>query len=167
VQFEELQRRLTPEPDLVPILDSLVCVIFFLLFSTSFIELTQMTVPPAVISKAQVQVAAPPLSPRLFVVKAPQNSLKLSLVWKGSQPGSVERRVARELDNKPSEKLENMAREMAIEFAGQFASEKTIQLAIDKEATYQELIDIMDGLKKNFPDLVLISYDEIKNKDVL
>ncbi len=167
MQFEDMHRRHTPEPDLVPILDSLVCVIFFLLFSTSFIELTQMTIPPSVVSSAATASAEPPLTPRLFVAKSSQNSLKLSLVWKGTQPGTSDRQVKRKDKNKPSTELENAVREMAEEFSTKYATEKTIQLALDKEASYQELVNVMDGLKKIFPDLVLISYDEVANKDVL
>lgn len=166
MEFEEQHRRHTPEPDLVPIVDSLVSVIFFLLFSTTFIELTQMTVPPAVVSSSATKSEAPPVSPRFFMdFKGEQ--LQLTLKWKGEKPGSVSRKVARSQDFKPSLDLENAVEEMTKEFTQQYTQEKTVQVSLFSEASYQELINVMDGLKRNFPDLVLISYEETKNKDVL
>lgn len=165
MEFDEHIRRETPEPDLVPIVDCLVSVIFFLLFSTTFIELTKITVPPAAISNASSTDNKLPLTPK-FYVDVNGSSINLLLTWSGNSPGSIKGTVPR-LDSKtPSDALENKVKQMSEEFQKQHSTEKSIQIALSAEANYQELITVMDGLRKVIEDIVLMSPDEVNRKDV-
>ncbi|MEK6773862.1 MAG: biopolymer transporter ExbD [Bdellovibrionota bacterium] len=165
MEFEENLRKETPEPDLVPIVDCMVSVIFFLLFSTTFIELTKLTLPPSAISKASPSDDKLPLTPKFYLdVKGP--NLNLLLSWAGKSPGSLKESVFRQDSKSPSVKLEDKVRKMAEEFKREHVSEKSIQVALSAEANYQELITVMDGLRKTIDDIVLMSPDEVKRKDV-
>lgn len=165
MEFEEHIRKETPEPDLVPIVDCLVSVIFFLLFSTTFIELTKLTVPPAAISNATTSDNKLPLTPK-FYVDVSGSSLSLLLTWAGNSPGSLKGNIPRVDSKSPSEALQNKVKEMAEEFIKGHSTEKSIQVALSSEANYQELITVMDGLRKTIEDIVLMSPDEVKRKDV-
>lgn len=165
MEFDEHIRRETPEPDLVPIVDCLVSVIFFLLFSTTFIELTKLTVPPAAISNAKTTDNKLPLTPK-FYVDVKGSMVELLLTWGGNRPGSIKGSVQR-LDSKsPSETLENKVKQMSEEFIKEHSTEKSIQIALSAEANYQELITVMDGMRKVIEDIVLMSPDEVHRKDV-
>ena len=53
--------------NIVPILDMLTTVIFFLLMSTSFIEYTKLTLPPASTISSANSSAVPPVAPKMTV----------------------------------------------------------------------------------------------------
>ena len=165
MEFHEHIRTETPEPDLVPIVDCLVSVIFFLLFSTTFIELTKLEVPPAAISNASSTDNKLPLMPK-FYVDVNGSNLNLLLTWAGRSPGSIKETIARADSKNPSQDLELKVKKMADEFIKGHSEEKSIQVALSAEANYQELITIMDGLRKTIQDIVLMSPDEVKRKDV-
>ena len=167
MEMEESFRKETPEPDLVPIVDCLVSVIFFLLFSTTFIELTKVIVPPAAVSNATLSDNKVPVSPKFFL-SVNGDTIDLQLSWGGNKPGKLKGNVARIADNGVSPALESKVKEMADEFQKSNANENTMQIALSKEASYQEMINMMDGLmksKKTF-DIVLMSPNEVANKDV-
>ncbi len=166
MEFEEHHRREATEPDLVPIVDCLVSVIFFLLFSTTFIELTKLTLPPAVISNAKTQNDRVPLSPQ-FLVQTEGEELKLRLIWTGDSPGVIEKSVARESTEKISSRLQSTVESMVQEFNQKFAAEKTIQLGLSSTANYQEMITVMDGIRILISDIVLISPNEVNKKETL
>ncbi len=167
MEMEESFRKETPEPDLVPIVDCLVSVIFFLLFSTTFIELTKIVVPPAAVSNATMADSKVPVSPKFFL-SVNGNTIDLQLSWGGSNPGKLKGNVIRVEAHGVSAALESKVKEMADEFQKSNANENTMQIALSKDASYQEMINMMDGLmksKKTF-DIVLMSPNEVANKDV-
>lgn len=138
--------------NIVPILDMLTTVIFFLLMSTTFIEYNKLTLPPAKTVTSTVQSDVEPLSPRLLVTFKGE-ALKLRLIWKGKNPGE------NEVESTPAEigtKLQILLKQ----FAEKYPNEKTLQVSLEKDVSYQTLISIMDGSKDLIPDVVLLSYHE-------
>jgi biopolymer transport protein ExbD len=157
--FELEQERVhSPEPDLVPILDGLTAVIFFLLLSVSFVGLTKVTLPP---SASSVSVASDdiPVSARLRVLTQGSTVL-LRLEWLGKNPGSFKENVLRANSNKKNKAMLETVREMTEKFKARFPNENTLQLALAENMTYQEMISIMDGALLNIQDIALSSYSE-------
>jgi biopolymer transport protein ExbD len=150
----------SPRIDLVPIIDAMTCVIFFLLLSSTFIEFTKITMPPAVGAAATaVETKEQPISPKLIgVIKG--NAIHLVLSWKGESPDSILKKVMRDENNEKSEELQAQAEEAVIEFKKRFPKEQSLLLGFSPGATYQEVISTMDGARKVIPDLVMISWTE-------
>ncbi len=154
------ERRHAPEPDLVPILDGLTSVIFFLLLSITFIGITKITVPPSTVSTASVSKDIP-ISGRI-VAQLRGQTILVKMEWIGRHPGSFEESVPRGDALEKNEKLIDASAKLAEQFKAKFPDEKTIQIALSSNLNYQELISIMDGLRKDdrYEDLVLSSYTE-------
>lgn len=146
-----------PDIDLVPILDAMTAVIFFLVLSGTFIEFTKLTIPQAKTSTITNPIAPAPVAPRLFAV-VDNEMLKLVLKWDGVKPGMTSKTVQRERQR--STELEKIIAEMTAEFKNTYPSEKSIQIGLSKTANFQETVSIIDGVKKNIPDVVMNSYNE-------
>lgn len=164
LEFAELHRRHTPEPELVPILDALVCIIFFLMYTTTFMELTSVTLPPSAVSMVSAAQAnsGPPIAPKLFVDVKDQ-MLVIKLKWSGNAPGSATRKMERQKPDRYSTGLEKLVEELSADFSKRFPNEKSLQVALAERGTYQELISVMDGVTKHVPDVVLLSPDDVKS----
>ncbi len=164
MEFADLHRRHTPEPELVPILDALTCIIFFLMYTTTFMELTSVTLPPSAVSMVSQRDAnsGPPVAPKLYVDIKDQ-TLVIKLKWGGATPGSLNRKMERTKPEQYSKELEQLSNEIAAEFARKFPNEKSLQIALAERGTYQELISVMDGVTKSVPDVVLLSPDDVKS----
>jgi biopolymer transport protein ExbD len=154
------ERRHAPEPDLVPILDGLTAVIFFLLLSISFIGITKITMPPSVASVSSASNKTP-VSGRV-VAKLAGNAIQVKMEWIGNQPGEMIEKVSRASVTQKNDELVDAAVKLAQAFKLKFPEEKTIQIALASQLNYQELISIMDGFRKDgmYEDLVLSSYTE-------
>lgn len=160
-EFDRESAAHIPEPDLVPILDGLVSVIFFLLLSISFIGLTKVTVPPSSSTVVSSENAKIPLSPKL-TAKILDEKIRMDLDWIGPKPDRLfieTDRIERNLVNK--EYIEKV-RQMVKEFKLRYPAENTLQLALDRDLSYQEMISIMDGARESMGDLVLNSYEEVQ-----
>jgi biopolymer transport protein ExbD len=153
-------RRHAPEPDLVPILDGLTAVIFFMLLSISFVGITKLTLPPSAVSTASPS-KEPPLSGRV-VAKLEGETINVKIEWLGNTPGSYTEKATRIDAAGKNASLLDAVEKLAQRFKEKFPDEKTLQIAISSEMNYQELVSIMDGLRKNemYEDLVLSSYTE-------
>lgn len=164
LEFAEIHRRHTPEPELVPILDALTCIIFFLMYTTTFMELTSLTLPPSAISKVQSKVDTDknPLTPKVFV-EIHDAKMDLTLKWEGSQPGKIKKSLPRGKAERYSKDLEEVVSGMIQEFVQKYPNEKSIQLGMVERSTYQELITIMDGIRKGIQDIVLMSPDDVNH----
>lgn len=160
-EFLATEKAHIPEPELVPILDALTAVIFFLLLSTTFLELTKITVPPSQTSVISDPVSPPPAQPKIFVKLKGKSELLLTMRWGGSHPHQLQRTVARMSDNARSPELEKSLQEMVADFKRQYPDEKAVQLALSEAATYQEMVSAMDGIRTELQDIVLISYEEV------
>ncbi len=142
--------------NIVPILDMLTTVIFFLLMSTSFIEYTKLTLPPASTISSANSSAVPPVAPKM-TVKNLNDGYLLELAWGGANPGLTKM-------NAKSDTLVSQARELVQKFSATYPKEKTIQISMDRLVKYQALISVMDGVKESMPDTVLVSYQEAEAK---
>jgi biopolymer transport protein ExbD len=151
----ENHRRHIPEPDLVPILDALTSMIFFLLLSATFVEFTKLTLPPSQTSVISNPMAGNPLAPKLLIA-AVNGKIRVTLKWGGDTPGANSKDLERENVGRKSKALESAVRELSKDFVQKFSSEKSIQLGLSEAATYQEMISAMDGLRPQFQDVVLI-----------
>jgi hypothetical protein len=149
----------------VPILDMLISVIFFLLLTTSFMQLTKESVPPSSVSTITDPVTPPPVAAKLICVET-LGKTRLILTWSGATPGRTEREVELETDNFEQERtaLLNAASEIINDFSLKYPNEKTLQVGLGREVTYQKLIAIMDGVKEKTPDLVLFDYKEAQER---
>lgn len=164
LEFADLHRRHTPEPELVPILDALTCIIFFLMYTTTFMELTSLTLPPSavsVVSKSDPN-KGDPIVPKLYIDVVDQ-TLVVKLKWSGKNPGSASKKIERDKPERYSQELQSAVETMVAEFKKKFPDEKSLQVAVAERGTYQELISVMDGVTKNIPDVVLLSPDDVKN----
>jgi len=146
------RRRTMREPSLVPIIDMMTTVIFFLLLSAGFTEFTKHTLPPSKTSTITDPVAPPPLAPKLIVGKE-GDGLALLLTWGGTEPG-IERKKITE------EELESSVRDFLTPFHEKYPAEKSLQMALEPGLPYRHLIGAMDGAREMLPDLVLISGEE-------
>ncbi len=150
----------SPRIDLVPIIDAMTCVIFFLLLSSTFVEFTKITMPQAVSAVAQTSVNKdPPIAPKLIgVIKG--NDLHMVLSWAGKHPDHIIKKVARDPQNKRSLVLQSTTQQVVAEFKKKFPDEKAILLGFSPQVTYQEVISAMDGARQELQDLVMVSWTE-------
>jgi biopolymer transport protein ExbD len=163
--FHKTHRRHIKELNIVPILDMMTTVIFFLLLSTSFIEFTKITVPPSATSTITDPIAPPPVTPRIILMKKDQG-YRIQLSWTGRSPGALFRTlentsVKEKYDNNVKENPNNvmsieevesqeimkLTSEIVKEFATTFGSEKTFQLGLSGKVAYQNMVGAMDGVQ--------------------
>lgn len=142
-----------PEPELVPILDALTCLIFFLLLSTTFIELTKITLPPSKVDVTASAEMAQALNPK-FSVRQNGAKISLGLSWQGTSPNSFSEEVPVGI---PAQELTAAASKMISGMLNQYPQEKNIQLVLDKEIPYQQMISVMDGIREYLDNIVLLS----------
>lgn len=155
----------SPRIDLVPIIDAMTCVIFFLLLSSTFVEFTKITMPQAVSSVAATSVAAePPLTPKLIGVIKGQY-LEMVMAWNGKSPDRMMKRVLRDPKNQRSEALQATTQGVVQEFKRMFPQEKALMLGFSPKVTYQEVISVMDGARQEINDLVMVSWTEAQSLD--
>jgi biopolymer transport protein ExbD len=144
--------------NIVPILDMLTTVIFFLLMSTTFIEYTKLTLPPAATSSAKGPGATRPLNPKLHLRKTGATGEYLSsLSWAGTQPDHSDIKVT-------DQNMGELVKEQIKKFSEKYPSEKTLQISLDRTIRYQALISVMDAAREHMPDPVLTSYADGENK---
>jgi biopolymer transport protein ExbD len=166
-----------PEPELVPILDALTSVIFFLLLSTTFLELTKITVPPSQTSVVTDPQMPPPRAPKFYVKVQNEKEMQLIIRWAGNKPDSIKKTVPRMADNSRSKELEEAAKDLVTQYKAKYPDpksepradgkpdpnhEKSLQLTFSENATYQELISVMDGIRVEMEDIVLLSPEDMK-----
>jgi biopolymer transport protein ExbD len=159
------KRRGISDLNVVPILDMLICVIFFLLLGTSFMEYTKQSLPPSSVSSVS-DPALRPLAPQLTAIESSKN-IQMTLSWTGNSPGKVvvEMPATRgdDADPKRADLLHSIS-QMIDDFSAKFPTEKTLRIGLGANVPYQTLITIMDAVKEKMPDMVLFSYDEAKAK---
>ena len=158
--FEKKPRRHIQDLNIVPILDMLTTVIFFLLLSTSFMEYTKHTVPPSATATVTTTSSELPLAPKLLYF-GQKGFSKLLLRWGGKQPGEdsfVIRKDTSTLEGR--NELVSLSAKMVQKFSKEHPDEKTVQLGLAGKLPYQDLISVMDAVRPSMPDVVLISYAE-------
>lgn len=156
--FEKPARRSQKDLNIVPILDMLVTIIFFLLSTAGFLEYTKLTVPPSATSVAAPTKTEPPLSPRMYLVQSGAD-LRLVFAWTGGRPGQKSATIAGQGEDRRKSLLEQ-AKRFSGDFLESHPGEKTVQLGLGPDVPYQDLVTLMDGVRDALPDMVLISYDD-------
>ncbi len=151
------RKRHIQDLNIVPILDMLTTVIFFLLLSTSFMEYTKLTLPPTATVSAPADSKSLPVAPKILVSPADiVGEYNFRLVWGGETPGQ---NTVKSNDN--AAQIISQVKTLVGAFAQRFPKEKTLQVAMGKTVKYQVLISLMDGVKESLPDIVLSSYQEV------
>lgn len=153
--FEVRRRRHVGEINIVPILDMLTIIIFFLLISASFLQYNKISIPPAKTSLVE-SVEGIPLQLKLLLVKSGAEQ-KLLMFWNGAKPGSMVQNFA--LTATPKE-IATKAREFAIKFKSEYKDESTIQLGLGANVSYGNLVSLMDAVRSSLPSVVLVSYQD-------
>ena len=146
--------------DLVPILDALVVVIFFLVLSISFTELTKLTLPPTQMADGpplDTQKTSPSFKPKLLA-SFKKGQIDLVLTWEDKKSQFLEDSLSRVAGH--SAQLEKTVALLVEKFKKKYPSEKTLQVSATKEATFQEFVTLIDGAKLQFEDIVMSSYKE-------
>jgi biopolymer transport protein ExbD len=151
--LQSRKKKHVKDLNIVPILDMLTTVIFFLLMSTSFMEYTKLTLPPASTVSAPVESTTPPVAPKLLIKLAANGQYQAKLIWGGRRPGS-------EVIVANSEEMVKKITEVLQNFKNKYNNEKTLQLSLARSVPYQELIHAMDAARESLPDVVLSSYQE-------
>lgn len=144
--------------NVVPILDMLISVIFFLLLTTTFVGYTKLTLPPSGVSTISNPVAPPPLNPKLLAAGISKNQIKLVLIWEGAKPGHQVKTVEYEDMQTLRTNVVAATEELLKEFVAKHENQKSIQIGLAAQVNYQTLVSMMDGSRKFLPDPVLISY---------
>ncbi len=149
-------KREVPDINVVPILDMLMCIIFFLVLSTSFVRLTQNSIPPSAKVTITDPVTPPPITARLIAIRENKN-MEMAIIWSGVNPGYEKKSVNLEDE---TQSLRDVTTDLVHAITDNYPGEKTIQIGLGPNVTYQEMISIMDGAKTLLPDIILISYTE-------
>ena len=150
--LEAPRRRHVQELNLVPIIDMLTTIIFFLLLSMSFIQYSKLSVPDSSISVVSGKDKLPELQPKLLLVTKDANTDLLVLKWSGEKGGELSAEVkGGELE------LEGKVREFLTQFKDKNPNEKVLQVALSSSVPYAKLIQVMDSSREFMPDVVLLS----------
>jgi len=154
--FPKPHRRRIQELNIVPILDMLTTVIFFLLLSTSFIEFNKLTVPPSRVSTITDPIAPPPMQPKMILVRK-GDGRRLLMTWAGKTPGERSEIIGPDIVGAA---LVELSKKVITDFSEKYPGEKSLQLGLGSDVAYQDLVAVMDGAREHMPDIVLISYQE-------
>ncbi len=148
--FGPRKKKVHQEVNVAPILDVMFTIIFFLLVATSFESFTKLTVPPSRVSAAPSKVdEAPPANPRV-VVSGSQDKLKIQLTAGGKEPYD-------QIDDAQFEKLRESVAKLVKDYLDKNPAEKTYQLTISSDLSYEVLVRAMDGIRESSQDVVLVA----------
>jgi len=151
-------RRGQQEPSLVPIIDMMTTIIFFLVLTTSFTAYTKHTLPPSGISTSTDTAKTPPLQPMLLL-KQETDVFVVELSWQGSKPDKKRIQVSPGTSKKPREvELREKVSELIGGFLKDFPKERTLLMGMTSQTKYQFLVSAMDGAQPLMPDIVLLDY---------
>ena len=177
--------------NIVPVLDMMTLIIFFLASTAVFLEMTKQTVPPSATKTITAPERPPPLAPRLTVFNE-DKQYRIIMRWSGETSGQIEKlvpKVAPEVAGaapvSPEVKEKNIETdreanlkaglEIMNEFFVKFPTERTFQVAMSANTGYQHMISMMDAIQlgvHNYEqqskavtpqpaNIVLVSYAEV------
>lgn len=159
--FSREHRRNQIDLNIVPIMDMLICVIFFLLLSTTFMGFTNLQVPPSSVTTVMSEPGkTEPLAPKMMAFIR-DNALQIRLEWRGAKPGAQTAQVAPKNLVGRAMTVQDETRALVKKFKDQYPNENTLQMSLSAEIPYQILIAMMDGAREQLPDVVLYSYNEV------
>ena len=157
---EKRHRRSQLDLNVVPILDMLVCIIFFLLLATSFVGYSKLSIPPSGTVTITDPLLPPPLNPKLLIVKLSNESYKATLTWEGAQPGHFSEKIIVKNLSESLKDVEKQISTMITRLSNEQNIQKTLQIGLGENVPYQILVTAMDAAREKMPDQVLISYLE-------
>lgn len=159
------KKREINDLNVVPILDMLVSLIFFLLLTTAFLQFTKDSVPPSSVTTITDPVVPPPVAARLICVEG-GGKIKLVLSWAGAEPGQAVKEIDTKTQDSPEETqtLIQAATDLMGDFKSKYPTEKTLQLGLGPTVSYQKLVALMDATKEKMPDIVLFDYNEAQTR---
>lgn len=162
--LQKPKRRHVKEIPLAPILDLLTVVIFFLILSTSFVELRQNLLPPSSTISTDVPVEQDnkviPLNPKLLITIENQIAT-IHLKWGGEKAGDLIKTVSVKDGNYEFE-LKNQVNLIIKDFKKNFPAEKQVQVGWDANVKYQLVLSVVDGIITEIKDIVFISPEEVQ-----
>jgi len=150
------QRRVVREVNIIPVLNLMVMIIFFLLLTTSFVEFTKKTVPPSSKVTMTDPVRPLPLAPRLLLMKI-GGTYRIQMTWQGESPGmafkvhrmgvGIEGVTDRAQDKLDIDALQilRFTENLVADFLKNYPEEKNIQVGLSADSAYQLMISLMDG----------------------
>lgn len=159
-EFDSKDNHHITEPELVPVLDALTSVIFFLVLSTTFVQFTKLTVPPSQTSIVDKPIVDPPLNPKLIVRAKNANTVNAMMKWQGERPANLQEQIVIKEATTRSEELEQKIEKLVSDFSEKYPNEKTLQISFSKDVNYQQVITVMDGVRKKMDNIVLVSWAE-------
>ncbi|HVJ65919.1 MAG TPA: biopolymer transporter ExbD [Bdellovibrionota bacterium] len=166
--FEDPSGTTNPKSlNLMPIVDMITTIIFFLLLSSSFVQFTKQTLPPTAVSTSSVEKHPPALNLRLSGELSSPNVYKVRLSWRGASPSQVTKAFtfALPLDQASAAQLAQDLQTTVDGVAKTIGtSEKTVKISLRRNTPYQILITTMDAVKKSYPDIVLNTWIEAENE---
>jgi len=155
--FNPRKPRELDEPNLIPILNLFIVIIFFLIFMSSFQKLTEQALPKASVSTQQLENNDDvPLNPKLIIHTLKDETTTLLLSWEGNNPGSL----AKDFIINDTEKLKEETGLLVEEFWKEYPEEKTIQVGMSSKSKLQTLISVLDIVKDKTPSIVMISPED-------
>ncbi len=150
--------------DLVPILDALVVVIFFLVLSMSFTEFTQITMPPTEVSESPEESTPSDkktsLNPKLFA-KANNGSIHLALTWAGGLQNIYQSKI--NIAGDQHEKIQAEAARLVEQFKNRFPNENLLIVSANRDLRFQDFVALIDGSKTKITDVIMGSYSNSEN----
>jgi biopolymer transport protein ExbD len=156
------KRAHVKEIPLAPILDLLTVVIFFLILSTSFIELRQNILPPSSTittkSEAIPDNSKLPLSPKLLMVTS-EREMILMLNWLGEKPDKIVKKI-KISNNDYNVELKSTVQKIVKEFKAKFPDEKALQIGWEGNLKYQTVLNVVDGVILEIKDIAFLSPEE-------
>jgi hypothetical protein len=157
VDFLDLKprRRQSPEINLTPILDMLVSIIFFLLIFCVFSEYSQVSLP-AVKEATNSVTDSVLLSPKILVRSLSNGRVRFDLLWAGEHPGRQTQEFGFSQLNSADTWMTAM-KKFSENFAKQYPRQKSIEVGLEGQFSYQHLLYVIDALADRFPDVALIN----------
>lgn len=155
-------RRPQLDLNVVPILDMLVSIIFFLLLTVTFVGYSKMTLPPSSVSTITDVKSKPPLNPKLLAGINGTN-LILLLNWEGENPGYKIKKMTIQNTDEFRKEIISVVSGMLDNLIKQNEGVSSLQIGLTSSTDYQTMIAVMDGALTHIKDHVLISYLEAES----
>ncbi len=153
--------------NLIPIVDMLTTIIFFLLMSTTFYNYTKHTLPPSATAVSEAKPdQKPPLDLKVLAYFQGGNNLRVVYKWAGESPAELKEdfELKKPYSRKGIDQLVGGLFKLNEKMKKTIRSDdKTIRMSMARNVPYQALISIMDSVKKDFPDIVLSESSDAEN----
>ncbi len=138
-------RAETIELNLVPILDALVTLVSFLLFSTAFLAIVSIDSPVPLVAPAQNQIEELKEKPLQLTATIQKEQIVIT-DWTGSREAHT---IASVLDQKSGDMRYDLDKfhQILVEIKHRYPQEMKIILKPESGVAYESLVDIMDSAR--------------------